>query len=111
LGWTTEFLNANKPWVVTLPEPIAEKLRQGKPLNIRFEYRDGQNGLDIQSVELLADGKPVAKDAHEGFTGTHPNKPDYLLTLPKNTAGSLTLRIKANGSGGNDSRGEIILKP
>jgi len=111
LGWTTEFLNANKPWVVTLPDATVEKLRQGKPLNIRFEYRDGQNGLDIQSVELLADGKPVATDAHAGFTGTHPNKPDYLLTLPKNTAGSLTLRIKANGSGGNDSRGEIVLKP
>ncbi|HAZ66718.1 MAG TPA: hypothetical protein DCY41_08190, partial [Opitutae bacterium] len=75
-----------------IPDATVEKLRQGKPLNIRFEYRDGQNGLDIQSVELLADGKTVATDAHAGFTGTHPNKPDYLLTLPKNTSGIITVR-------------------
>ncbi len=111
LGWTAEFLNANKPWVVSLPESVVEKLRQGKPLGLRFEYREGQNGLDIRSVELLADGKIVATDAHDGFTGTHPNKPDYLLALPKNTSGTITVRIHAKGSGGNDSRGEVILKP
>lgn len=110
LGWSPEFLNASQPWVATLPTYYADQLRTGKPLNIRFEYKEGAHGLDISSVELLADGKPVAADRHEGFAGTHSVNPEFRLTLPRGQRGELSLRITAKGSGGNDSRGEVSLK-
>ncbi len=110
LSWSPEFLSAGKPWVSVLPPATADSLRSGKPLTVSFQYRSGEHGLDIVSVELLADGKVVATDRHEGFTGTHPKNPDYRVSLPKGTSGQLSLRISAKGAGGNDSRGEIILK-
>jgi len=110
LGWSPEFLGAGKPWVATLPAHFAEQLRTGKPLLVRFEYRDGAHGLDISAVELLADGKPVAADRHAGFTGTNPVNPEFRLTLPRGSRGELSLRITAKGSGGNDSRGEVTLR-
>lgn len=110
LGWSPEFLNAGKPWVIALPAGAADQLRAGKPLGIRFQYSAGEHGLDIAAVELLADGKPVAEDRHAGFTGTNPRSPDYRIQPPKGLRGALTLRISAQGSGGNDSRGEIQLR-
>lgn len=110
LGWSPEFLNAGKAWVVQLPTAAADQLRSGKPLGVLFRYGSGEHGLDIASVELLADGKPVAEDRHTGFTGTHPNNPDYRILPPGGLRGTLTLRINAKGSGGNDSRGEIQLR-
>ncbi|MFZ9201011.1 MAG: beta-N-acetylhexosaminidase [Opitutales bacterium] len=110
LSWSPEFLSAGKPWVSVLSPAAADSLRSGKPLTVTFQYRSGEHGLDIVSVELLADGKVVATDRHEGFTGTHPKNPDYRVSLPKGTSGQLSLRISAKGAGGNDSRGEIILK-
>lgn len=110
LSWSPEFLSAGKPWVSALPQHTVESLRAGKPLTVSFQYRSGEHGLDVVSVELLADGKVVATDRHDGFTGTHPKNADYRLHLPKNTAGQLSLRIQAKGSGGNDSRGEVVIK-
>jgi hypothetical protein len=60
---------------------------------------------------LLSDGQPLATDNHAGFTGTHPKDPDYRLAVPANAKiGRLELRIRANGGGGSDSRGDIELK-
>lgn len=112
LGWSPEFLSAGKPWVTPLPEAAAQSVRSGKPLVVRFAYGAGEHGLDISSVELLADGKVIAEDRHAGFTGTHPNQPDYRLAPAAGAAkGQLTLRIAAKGSGGNDSRGAVLLNP
>ena len=110
LAWSPEFLTAGKPWTTPLPPAFADQLRAGKPLTVRFEYRDGAHGLDILGVELLADGRPVATDTHPGFTGTHPKDAEYRLSLPRGVRGELSLRINAQGSGGNDSRGEVILR-
>lgn len=110
LGWSPEFLAAGKPWILAVPTAAADQLRAGKALGVGFRYSSGEHGLDIVAVELLADGKPVAEDRHAGFTGTHPNNPDYRLQPPKGLRGTLTLRITAKGSGGNDSRGEVVLK-
>lgn len=111
LAWSPEFLSGGKPWVVELPAGASEQLKAGKPISLRFAYREGAHGLDIACVELLADGKAVAEDRHAGFTGGNPSMADYRLNLPAGTKGSLGLRITAKGAGGTDSRGEIVLTP
>ena len=111
LGWTPEFLAAGKPWVAALPGLIAERVRPGSVLRVNFRYASGVHGLEIAGVELLSDGQPLSTDNHAGFTGTHPKDPDYRLTVPANAKiGRLELRIRANGGGGSDSRGDIELK-
>jgi hexosaminidase len=110
LGWSPEFLAVGKPWVASLPRLIAERVRPGSTLRVDFRYQSGGHGLDIAGVELLSDGKPIASDNHVGFTGTHPKAADYRLVIPADVKlGRLELRIRANGSGGGDSRGVIEL--
>lgn len=110
LGWTPAFLTASRPWVVAVPQETASKLRAGETLTVHFSYQQGAHGLDVAAVELLADGKPVAEDRHEGFTGTHPRNADYQLRLPAgNPPQRLELRITAKGAGGDDSQGGILL--
>lgn len=110
LGWSPAFLAAGKPWVSALPGSVAERVRPGSTLRVGFRYASGEHGLDIAGVELLSDGQPLAADNHAGFTGTHPKNPDYRLAIPANAKlGRLELRIRANGSGGGDSRGDIVL--
>ena len=103
LNWSPDFLKTGAAWVV----PVPTALSSAKGLEIRFNFQAGGNGLDITAVEPLADGKPVAADRHDGFTGTKPKDASYQLAIPANTNGKLTLRISAKGSGGNDSRGQI----
>lgn len=106
LKWSPEFLNSGREWIVPLPA----ELRRAKNLSVRFEYRSGAHGLDITAVELLADGEPVAKDRHNGFTGTTPRDASYQLAIPSSAAEKkLTLRISAKGAGGTDSRGEVLI--
>lgn len=110
LKWTPAFLTASRPWVVALPAETRAKLLAGETLTLHFAYQEGAHGLDVTAVELLADGKAVAEDRHDGFTGTHPRQADYQLKLP---AGSkperVELKVTAKGSGGDDSHGEIRL--
>lgn len=110
LKWSPGFLSAATSWMVPVPDGLAEKLKNGATLKLHFQYQSGAHGLDIQAVELLSDGQPVAADRHAGFTGGQPRQPDYQLALPKDAKpGKLHLRIAAKGSGGNDSQGEIQL--
>jgi hypothetical protein len=110
LRWSPQFLAAGKDWIVPLPAEASAILTAGRPLRIEFRYSGGTHGLDINSVALLADNKPVATDSHAGFTGGQPRDPIYSVALPQgSTATRLALKITAKGAGGTDSTGEILL--
>lgn len=109
-GWMPAVLAGGQPFTLPIPAALAAKVAQGETLTATFNYREGGNGLDIVSVELLADGNPVATDKHKGFAGTHPSDAVYRVTLPKGAkAGKLSLRVTAKGAGGSDSTGDVVL--
>ena len=105
LKWSSEFLTSGSAWVVPVPVTTGG----AKQLKVRFNYASGGNGLDIEAVDLLADGKRIARDRHAGFTGTNPKDPVYQVAVPAAPQAKLTLRITVRGASGNDSRGEVMI--
>lgn len=72
-------------------------------------YRDGWHAVRIEWVALLEDGREVARDAHEGRSGTRRENVSYALTLPERRPGSkYTVRARVYGLGGRDSNGLVF---
>ena len=109
LRWTTATLKSGQPWELPVPAELAKRVAKGAKLTLDFNHIKGTHGLDIVSVELLVDGKAVAKDAHAGFAGGQARDTAYTLA-PGAAAksGKLSVRVTATGSGGNDSGGNIV---
>jgi hexosaminidase len=81
---------------------------------VSLEFTSGACGIDIAWVALLEDDKEIARDTHNGFTGSSPRKPVYSLDIPAPKPGAhYTLRAQVAGSGGTDSAGSVFwdLKP
>jgi hexosaminidase len=78
-------------------------------VKVHFQYTAGAHGIDIAWAALLENGVEVSRDAHAGFTGSSPRQPIYLLTVPAPKPGAhYTLRAQIAGSGGTDSRGDVL---
>ncbi len=76
--------------------------------DVLFEYTVGECRLDIAWVELLEDGKTIARDAHDGRTGAQDMKNQYRLTLADQKPGSTYLvRAGVRSDGGTDSSGDV----
>ena len=76
-----------------------------------FQYAGGSCRLGIESVELLADGKPVASDRHRGFTGASNENNVYVFELKEFTQGTrYELRASARSEGGSDSNGTVVFE-
>ena len=105
LKWSPEFLVTRTDWLF----PVPSSLTDSKSLELSFDFKSGCNGLDIEAVELLADGQAIAEDRHPGFSGNSPKDQIYKIAVPAGTQGKLSLRISANGSKGIDSVGKITL--
>ncbi|MGC3957775.1 MAG: family 20 glycosylhydrolase [Verrucomicrobiota bacterium] len=89
-------------WDVTTALAVAGQYR------VTFEYGFGNHGIVIDSVVLLADGQPVARDGHDGFAGVEPRNATYVLDVPNFKPGAkYTLQAALRGDGGTDSRGVI----
>ena len=68
--------------------------------------------MSFDAIELLNDGRSVAKDEHRGFTGARQDKPIYLLDVPETSLGKQNqVRLHFDSTEGMDSWGEIILRP
>lgn len=81
---------------------------------IRFVYTKGNHRLDIKEVSVVADGKTVASDVHEGYAGKPNSKNHYHLQVPAEATGNngCSIRAVVKGGGGIDSHGrvEMIMK-
>ena len=77
----------------------------------KFQYTGGSCRLGIESVELLADGKPVATDRHRGVTGASNEANIYSFEIKDFAPGArYELRASARSEGGLDSNGEILFE-
>ncbi len=94
----------------TISLEIKSKLKATGRYDVLFNHSHGQCGLDIASVELLANDKSIATDQHEGFAGGNPKDNVYQLEVKKIPTGKVVLKIKFKGSGGTDTHGEIVFK-
>ena len=77
---------------------------------IRFQYTSGAFRLDVDGIEILADGKVVATDAHYGRTGNEHIDNVWKVALKGLTKGAkVEVRAKVRGDGGGDTNGDILV--
>ena len=78
-------------------------------LAVIFDYRSGAHALQIDQLELLRNGVPIAIDTHDGWTGSVDDDHAYSLSFssPHATGDTYTLRANVSGAGGGDSSGML----
>ena len=83
-----------------------EKLR-----GVRFIFTSGNHALEIEGVELLENGKVIARDQHAGLAGKPSHGNFYQLSLPKGTHANngCSLRARVRSMGGKSSNGKLEL--
>lgn len=75
---------------------------------VTFSYSGGDHRLDIFWAEIVADGKVVARDEHEGVTGGFDRANVYRFKVPSALKGAV-LRARVRADGGSDSNGGLTL--
>jgi hexosaminidase len=96
---TTNDAGTNLDWDVT------SEIKGPGQYRITFEHNRG-NGLMINSVSLLEDGKSIASDTHAGYAARNPTKPVYVLNVAQTQNAKYSLRASVSGS---DSSGTVSL--
>ena len=84
-----------------VPEPMQYE--------VVFKQTGGANDVEIGSVVLVLDGIEVA-----GFAEPLDRPRTYNINItatPSRKKGSILLRTRLRGSGGNDTRGQVLIKP
>lgn len=77
---------------------------------IRFQYTSGSFRLDIDGLEVLADGKVVGADSHYGRTGVEHVDNVWKVSLKGVAKGAkVEIRAKVRGDGGGDTSGDILV--
>lgn len=105
--WDAGKLKKGK-FTVTLPEDTVKGLT-GEMI-VQFDYTGGGSGLEIKKVEFANDGKVIATDEHDGFTGAKKNDNTYRLKYGDVKLGKSELIIThGNARGKTDSQGDITV--
>jgi len=87
-----------------------EELPTGET-TVVFQYSHGAHRLDVDWAELVANGKVIARDEHDGRTGGEDVANAYRFSVPELPAGSaLLLRVRVKADGGSDSNGEVFVR-
>ena len=97
-------------------KPLEWRITSAQLRNLRgvcFGYAGGNHRLDIQSVAIIADGKEIARETHNGMAGIPSNANTYLLDIPAGTRANNDCLVRAvvRSAGGTDSRGNVMLLP
>lgn len=79
--------------------------------DVNFACKNGDHGLEVPLVALVADGRKVATDEHLGLAGIPSEKIIFRLQLSADatTNTECKLRVMVRGKGGSDSFGAIRL--
>ncbi len=75
---------------------------------LTFQYTSGEHRLDIDGIEIEADGVIVATDGHRGRTGGEDVQNVYRVRLAK-AYKKVLIRAKVRADGGSDSNGELYV--
>ena len=77
---------------------------------IRFQYTGGAFRLDIDGIEILADGQIIGEDKHYGRTGSQDVDNIWKVKLNAVPSGAkIEIRAKVRGDGGGDTYGDILV--
>lgn len=78
--------------------------------SILFQYTSGAFRLDIDGIEILANGQVIGSDTHYGRTGNEHVDNVWKVKLGAIPSGAkIELRAKVRGDGGGDSNGDIVV--
>lgn len=80
-------------------------------VTVRFDYQSGRHRIDVSRVSLVgADGKKLAEDVHDGFSGLAVNRNEYQIPVRVGLS-SATLRVELGGKTPHetDSFGKITV--
>jgi len=87
-----------------------EALGRGRELFVIMVYDQGKNGVVIEGVKLLEDGKEIARDEREAFNGWSNLYTAYRLALGyRRPEASYKMMVKLRGEGGTNSWGSVWL--
>ncbi len=87
------------------------KIGQKGTYEITFRYTSGEQRLDIEKVEVIVNGKVVARDEHYGTTGGQHKDNVYRLNITDfETGANYTVTANIMGYTGNDSNGVVLIK-
>ena len=90
---------------------ITPKITKAGDLTVLFQYTTGACRLDIDGLELLLNGQPVATDSHSARTGLVDLDNVFHLKLTDFHPGArYEIRAKVRSDGGNDSNGVIYVR-
>ncbi len=89
---------------------ITKAVKEAGTYQVMFQYTGGEHRLDIKSVELLANDKVIAEDAHPGVTGGSTKDNVYTVSVDKlDKNARYTIRAVVRSDGGADSNGDVFL--
>lgn len=95
----------------TLEWEVTEQMREAGEYEVTLYYTHGRNALEIARVTLHEDGREVARDTHDGWSGSRLEGITYRLPLDAWTDGArYTIRAAVRGVGGTDSNGTVLLR-
>lgn len=104
-GWSRDNCVESGMWL-TLDATAA--IAKPGVYQVEFEYERGAHGMSLNRVQLLANGQPVADDAHSGWTGAGSRGNVYSLSLPEyDPSARYEVVAEMASSGGIDSFGTI----
>ncbi len=67
--------------------------------------------MDRAYAARYDDDREIARDTHQGFSGSDKRNVRYSLDVPAVKEGAVyTLKAALKGSGGNDSRGTVYIE-
>ena len=95
---------SNLEWTIT-----TEQLK--RMAGVVFSYQSGANRLEIQRVEIVADGQVAVALDQLGIAGATSVSNIYQIAIPAGVQAnnSLVVRASVRGNGGTDSRGKVLL--
>ena len=107
-AWTPEQISTT---IKTLEWDITDSLeQQAGDFYINIDYNRGAHGLSVDWVALLEDGREIARDSHESFSGAEDRNNIYKLTVAEVKSDSIyIIHAGARGDGGTDSFGAVWL--
>jgi len=90
---------------------ITGHITEAGDYEIVFQYTGGKHRLDIEWTQLVENEIVIVKDDHPGFTGANDKNNSYFLSINNVKKGrSYILKAWVKCDGGDDSKGDILLK-
>jgi len=105
-AWSPEVLTGEGEvnWMLD----VSESVKGSGVHEVTLSYREGESALEIRKVALMQDGKEIAADTHDGWTGEQSRDNIYKLEVKNPVPGKpVFLMIMATPSSSSDSSGDI----